>query len=181
MKKNRQGVLVGMAFFWLAWGILRTSAFAHEPVFSPGPEVMPPRIWEIETEVEFESGREGNRETELHYKIMAGVTKDWTLGIQAPYHLSHRHAGETERGLGDIMLSTKYNFYRKDLPGAQHKITGLGGIKLPTGNEAKPPDGHGFDGLSAWDELRVRVTQMVSLCNRALFATHPRAEGSTFY
>lgn len=125
------------------FGGLRTPARAHEPVFSLGPET----IWEggvgIETEFEFEQG-EGKRLSALHYELIYGLKENWSLQLVVPQILELEAIDETEHGLGDIDIRTKYRFFRRDLLGAQHKVSGILGIKLPAGDEnANPPLGAG--------------------------------------
>lgn len=111
---------------------------AHEPVFSLGPET----IWEggvgIETEFEFE-GERGEQLSALHYEVLYGVTSDLSITLQVPQLLEREESGETGHGLGDIELRAKYQFFRQDLLGAQHKVSGIFGIKAPTGDEDADP------------------------------------------
>ena len=136
--RDRNIVFGNVTALLLLLTVLCTPALAHEPVFSIGPET----IWQggmgIETEFEFEQG-DGASLSALHYEILYGLTENWSLQFSAPYILKRKEAGETERGFGDLGIRTKYQFYRKDLLGAQHKITGIGGIKLPTGDDDAEP------------------------------------------
>ena len=121
----------------LAVGI-PSSVVAHEPVFSLGPET----IWEggvgLETEFEFEDER-GDQLSVLHYELIYGVTSDLSLTFQLPHILELEEEGETEHGLGDIEFRAKYQFFKKDLPGAQHKVTAIFGVKAPTGDQDAEP------------------------------------------
>ena len=121
----------------LAVGI-PSSVAAHEPVFSLGPET----IWEggvgIETEFEFEDER-GDQLSGLHYEVIYGLTSNLSLTFELPQILDLEEDGETEHGLGDIEIRAKYQFFKKDLPGAQHKITGIFGVKAPTGDDDAEP------------------------------------------
>ena len=47
--------------------------------------------------------------------------------------------GGDARGVGDIILRTRYQLWRWDLPGAQYKITALLKVKLPTGDDDSRP------------------------------------------
>jgi hypothetical protein len=145
--RGRDIVFVSVTALLLVWTVLCTPALAHEPVFSIGPET----IWQggvgIETEFEFEQA-DGEHLSALHYEILYGLTENWSLQLSAPHILERKEAGNTERGLGDLEIRIKYQFFRKDLPGAQHKITGIGGIKLPTGDDdAEPALGTGSAGF----------------------------------
>lgn len=115
-----------------------SSAVAHEPVFSLGPET----IWEggvgIETKFEFEDAR-GDQLSALHYEIIYGVTSDLSLTFELPQILELQEDGETEHGLGDIEFRAKYQFFKKDLLGAQHKVSGIFGVKAPTGDDDAVP------------------------------------------
>ncbi len=117
---------------------IQSPALAHEPVFSLGPET----IWEggvgLEMEFEFEDAR-GDQLSGLHYEVIYGVTSDLSLTLELPLILELEEDGETEHGLGDIELRAKYQFFKKDLPGAQHKVTGIFGVKAPSGDQDAEP------------------------------------------
>lgn len=110
--------------------------FAHEPVFSLGPETIFKGGVGIETEFE-QSG--GNKEQALHYEILYGITENIALTLEVPQFLKKREGGDTSSGLGDIALRGKYQFYRKDSLGAQDKATLIYGPKFPSGDEDKIP------------------------------------------
>ena len=62
-------------------------------------------------------------------------------------------------GLGDIVLGTKYQFWKRDLPGAQYKAAGFLKVKVPTARtETVPQLGSGstdvIGGLAAGYESR---------------------------
>lgn len=123
--------------------VISTKGWAHEPVFSMGPET----IWQggVGIETEFEFADEGGEELSvLHYEILYGLTKDLSLTLEVPQILDRQAEGETGDGLGDVEVRAKYQFFKKDMLNAQHKITGIFGIKVPTGDdEADPPLGTG--------------------------------------
>lgn len=120
-----------------------TSLNAHEPVFSLGPETIFKGGVGLEIEYEFEEG-EDDQSAALHYEILYGLTKNITVTLSVPQNLDRNEGGESSSGLGDITFRGKYNFFRKDSLGAQHKITGIFGVKLPTGeDESDPPLGTG--------------------------------------
>ena len=133
-----------------------SSAVAHEPVFSLGPET----IWEggvgIEMEFDFADAR-GDRLSALHYEIIYGVTSDLSLTFELPQILELQEDGETEHGLGDIEFRAKYQFFKKDLLGAQHKVSGIFGVKAPTGDDDAEPALHRNHRLPLWGQLRLRV------------------------
>ena len=122
--------------------LLSVPALAHEPVFSLGPEV----IWKggksIETEVDINRG--GKDTTALHTRFLYGVTSRLSLEVEAPWTLSQSENGRTSQGLGDVEVRAKYQFFRKNMLGAQQKIAGIFGIKTPTGSsDARPRLGTG--------------------------------------
>ncbi len=128
-------------FLFLTWFF--TPANAHEPVFSLGPETIYQGGFGLETEFEFEES-EDDRWAALHYEILYGLTRNITVTLSVPQILERNEGGETSSGLGEVTFRGKYNFYRKDSLGAQHKVTGILGIKLPTGeDETAPPLGTG--------------------------------------
>ena len=67
-----------------------------------------------------------------------GITADWQIGIEIPY-LWKRAGGADADGIGDIVLDTKYQFWKRDLPGAQYKAAAFVRIKLPTGDDGSDP------------------------------------------
>ena len=126
---------------FLTWFFASTNA--HEPVFSLGPETIYSGGVGLETEFEFEEG-EDDQLAALHYEILYGLTKNITVTLSVPQNFNRNVGGKSSSGLGDITFRGKYNFFRKDSLGAQHKITGIFGVKLPTGeDEADPPLGTG--------------------------------------
>ena len=116
------------------------SAQAHEPVFSLGPET----IWQggigIETEFEFEDGG-GEEMMVLHYEIIYELTETLSLTlVEVPQLLERKEDGETEHGVGDIEIRAKYQFFRNDMLGVQHKMTESFGVKAPTGDHDADPN-----------------------------------------
>lgn len=131
-------------------------AYAHEPIFSLGPET----IWKGGIGIESETGYEkkgSDREIEMHYEIIYGVTEDLSLTIEVPHIIEKKEKRGISDGLGEVALRGKYQLFKKDTLGAQDKVSLIYGLKLPTGNEDKKPSlGSGsFDhlfGLSAGHE-----------------------------
>lgn len=138
--------------------LITNLTFAHEPVFSLGPETIYKGGIGIETEIEYEkSGSEGK--TVLHEEIIYGIRENFSLTIGLPFILQKKENGSTSSGFGDMTLRGKFRFYKKDYFGAQDKATLIGGIKFPTGDKDKKPAlGSGsFDfliGLAAGHESR---------------------------
>ena len=119
---------------------------AHGPLFSPAPET----IWKGGTEVTlgFHAERAtGAGEKEKQYEAFLegeyGITADWQIGIEIPYARKRADGQDGDRqdadGIGDIVLDTKYQFWKRDLPGAQYKAAAFFQIKLPTGNDNTRP------------------------------------------
>lgn len=116
---------------------LSMPAAAHGPLFSPAPET----IWNGGTEVTLSSHREeagAEREQEGFLEAEYGVTARWEIGAELPYRWQ-RDNGLDADGIGDLVLGTKYQFWRLDLPGAQYKAAGLFNLKLPTAETATDP------------------------------------------
>lgn len=127
------------AFLFLTFLLsLTNSAFAHEPVFSLGPETIYKDGVGIETEFEFEHG-DKEKEGVLHYEILYGLTENIALTLEVPQFLEKKEDTDTSDGLGDIALRTKFQFYRKDSLGVQDKATLIYGLKFPSGDEGKKP------------------------------------------
>ncbi len=125
----------------LVLGLLAVAAAmparAHGPLFSPAPET----IFKGGTEVTlgFHTAKTtggGDRENEYEVFVEAeyGLTADWEIGIEVPYAWKKSN-GLDANGLGDIVLDTKYQFWRRDLPGAQYKAAAFFKTKLPTGDD----------------------------------------------
>ena len=150
---------------WFALGLfgagLAGSAEAHGPLFSPAPET----IWKGGTEVTFglhteraTGAGEKEKEFDLFLEGEYGITADWEIGIEIPYSWKERNSDDAN-GIGDIVLDTKYQFWKRDLPGAQYKAAAFLKIKIPTGDdESQPRLGSGstdvIAGLAAGYESR---------------------------
>ena len=126
--------VAGMAFSPAA-------ALAHGPLFSPAPET----IWKGGTEITlgFHTGRasgpgESAREYEPFIEAEYGLTADWEIGVEIPYEWKREDSDESH-GLGDIVLDTKYQFWKRDLPGAQYKAAAFVQTKVPTGDDDATP------------------------------------------
>jgi hypothetical protein len=116
-------------------------AEAHGPLFSPGPET----IWKGGTELTLSlhtAKAAGAGEEEKEYEVFVeaeyGLTANWQVGIEIPYTRKDLD-GRNADGLGDIVLDTKYQFWKRDLPGAQYKAAAFLKTKLPTGDEDSQP------------------------------------------
>lgn len=136
-KSSRQKLLeLSTALFVIVFnspGLL----WAHEPVFSIGPETIYEGGWGIETGFEYEDSGDGETSS-LHYEILYGLTKDLSITLEIPQILRSSADNQTNSGLGDILLRGKYQLYRRDTLGAQDKLSAILGIKLPTGDDDAP-------------------------------------------
>jgi hypothetical protein len=150
----------------LASLVVTTSVFAHDPIFSPGPHVLFKDG--IEAHVELATASQGDEtEHEQALALKYGITGDWVVGIELPYH-SQRDE-DRRRGIGDISLSTKYRFWRRDSLALQETAAILVKVKLDTaGNEVgtgttDPLIGlsYGYESLKwyRWASVRYRFNQ----------------------
>jgi Putative MetA-pathway of phenol degradation len=118
--------------------VLVSTAAAHEPVFSLGPRT----IWEggvgIETNYEFED-QGGEQLSVLNYEVLYGVTNDLALTFKVPQILEREVGGETEHGSGDIEIRAKYRILQFDALNASNQVSGIFGVKVPTGDEDANP------------------------------------------
>lgn len=112
-------------------------AVAHGPLFSPAPET----IWQDGTEITLGYHREEagpEREQEVFVEAEYGLTPNWEITAELPY-VSKRNAGRESGEVGDLSFGTKYQFWGRDLPGAQYKAGGLLKVKLPTAEDGSDP------------------------------------------
>jgi len=117
--------------------ILMQNAYAHDPVFSPGPHVLFQGGIELHTEI-FAIKVGSEQEYEPALSLLYGLTGDWAAGIEVPY--SFKIADENHvNGLGDVEVFTKYRFWRKDTLGLQESLALLLKIKTPTANKNTNP------------------------------------------
>ena len=121
--------------------MVHVPASAHGPLFSPAPET----IWKDGTEItlgaHFEKATGGGkkeREYETFLEVEYGLTANWEIGIEVPYSWKEDD-GAHSNGRGDTTLSTKAQFWQRDLPGAQYKAAAFLKVKLPTGDEDSDP------------------------------------------
>lgn len=125
------------AFGTVVLALVWTPAGAHGPLFSPAPET----IWKGGTELTLgyhraEAGPE--REQEPFLEAEYGLTARWEIGAELAYAFKEEQGVDAD-GLGDLTLGTKYQFWRRDLPGAQYKAAGFLDVKLPTADDDSEP------------------------------------------
>ncbi len=136
------------------------AAYAHEPIFSIGPETIFKGGVGIEVATEYfektkllEDGNEiadpldrEKRGLKVITEIIYGLTEDLALTIEIPYlslETEETSGGQrikkSSSGIGDIVLRSKYSLFERDMPGASLGVSSILGIKLPTGDEDKDP------------------------------------------
>ena len=137
MKKHVPPFAVAMAAMMIA----AAGAQAHGPLFSPAPRT----IWKGGTEltlrlrdVKASGAGKDQKERALALKAMYGITADWAVGIEIPY-VRKNFSGRNADGMGDLVLDTKYRFWKRDAPGAQYKAAAFLRAKLPTGDDGGKP------------------------------------------
>lgn len=137
MRKFFLSAAIGLAAITAA----NKPVLAHGPLFSPAPET----IFKGGTEVTLglhteEATGAGDRDTEYELAVEAeyGITADWEVGIELPY-TRKEDSNSDANGIGDITLSTKYQFWSLDLPGSQYKAAALLNVNLPTGDDGGAP------------------------------------------
>ena len=134
------------------------TAQAHGPLFSPAPET----IFKGGTELTLGTGIEdGTRTTNYAVSLEAtyGITANWEVGIEIPHTWRSRTGEENVNGIGNLVVQTKYQFWKRDLSGAQYKSSALIKINMPTSSKSQrmSPDGNSTDitlGLVAGYESR---------------------------
>ncbi len=104
--------------------------FRHEPIFGIGPRT----IWKNGFGMEVGLDRDKSRREEswgFEYEVLYGLTADWAVTAEMRQVLDR--SGEGGTGFGDLLLRTKYRFYRNDVPGGVFHAAVLGGVEFPTG------------------------------------------------
>ncbi len=118
-----------------------SAVHAHGPLFSPAPETIFKGGTEITLGIHTEKATgAGNKEKayEVFLEAEYGITADWEIGIEIPYAWMEENGGDAN-GIGDIVLDTKYQFWKRDLPLAQYKAAAFLKTKLPTGDDDSTP------------------------------------------
>jgi len=115
-------------------------AFAHEPLFSIGPQTIYKGGIGLETEVETERKKGAGKEEEewrIVEEIAYGVTRNLTLTLQIPYRFRDAEGPTGNRasnGFGDISTRGKFRIYHWAEIGLQRHVSLVGGVKFPTGS-----------------------------------------------
>lgn len=123
-----------LASLSLVWPL---SGWTHDPVFAPGPHTL--YKGGVELHLGAHQNDAGNDiEREYEAAVLYGLTGDWVLGIELPYH-----DADIGSGLADPALLTKYRFWREDTLAVQESAAVLLRIKPDSGAK------HGSDADAA--------------------------------
>jgi hypothetical protein len=125
--KTRKNTTPNKVFLAIA-ALMSSAATAHDPVFGLGPHTLYKGGVEIHLGSHQEKARD-ERSTESEFQLKYGLTGDWVAGIGVPYV-----RGTGDSGRGPTSLSTKYRFWRNDLPGAQESAAVLAKMILDDGD-----------------------------------------------
>lgn len=113
------------------------TTLAHDPIFGIGPHVVYKSG--VETAIKMTQEKTANeKKSEQGLEVVYGMNGDWAAGIEVPY-VSKDEAAASSRGLSDILLFTKYRFWRHDTFGAQESSAVLLKVKTNTANEDTMP------------------------------------------
>ncbi len=130
--------------FILFVGISLYPSFAQGlPVFG----LRPPTLYKggIGIELDFmgdQSSASGLSDKNQYFLITSlfyGITTDLTVRTNIPVVLERRVGSISSTGVGDIVLLSKYRFWRHDEIGAQDALSAMVGVKLPTGKTSVTP------------------------------------------
>ncbi|HHM05473.1 MAG TPA: hypothetical protein ENJ19_06995 [Gammaproteobacteria bacterium] len=126
----------------LLWTVGLSVAWAHDPVFGPGPHVLFKNGVELHLGVESEKAGP-DRRRDLDLELSYGLSGDWAAGVVLPYRQVKAGAADSG-GAGDISVFSKYRFWRSDRLGVQESAALLVKLSLDNGdNDQAPPLGSG--------------------------------------
>jgi len=129
---NKQ--VLWLLFGLITYGGVTVQLFAHDPIFSPGPHVLFKEGIEVHANVsQAKTGDE--KETEYATEIKYGLTGDWVIGAELPYHQLSA-SEKSSSAIGDVSIMTKYRFWRHDTLGRQETAAILINVKLDSSNNA---------------------------------------------
>ena len=158
---RRMGSFVSTMALVIATAMGASNAAAHEPIFGVGPRTIWKGGFGFETELERER-EEIDSLWSLKYELLYGITSDIAVTLEVPHILEKREGAETASGLGDVLLRSKWRFYRNEVLGGIYHAAVLGGIEFPTGKTSGLALGSGsydyFVGLAAGYEGRRWLT-----------------------
>ena len=112
--------------------LLATAVQAHDPVFGLGPHVLYKDGIEIHIGTHQEKAGD-ERGTEAEVELKYGITGDWVAGFGSSY-ARVEDRGDSDSGRGPTSLSTKYRFWRNDMPGAQASAAVMGKVIFDDGD-----------------------------------------------
>jgi hypothetical protein len=149
---------------------------AHDPIFSLGPHVL--FKGGIEIHVGLEQSKNGDKkESEQKFELKYGLTGDWVVGVELPYKRFEMSDSELS-GIGDIALSSKYRFWRKDILAVQESLAVLLKVKLDTSSQAITANSvdtiigltYGFESLNwyRWASFRYRLNGQINQDNNKI-------------
>ncbi|MBN4080053.1 hypothetical protein JYT31_00150 [Beggiatoa alba] len=111
---------------------------AHDPIFAQGTHVLSKNGFEIATELH--SSKQGDElENEIGLELKYGITGNWEIGMEIPYVIKADN-GASSSGSGDISLSTKYRFWRKNTLALQESAAISLKLIGQTGDENQSPE-----------------------------------------
>lgn len=149
-------------------------SIAHDPVFSPGPHVLFKKGVEVHTEFRTNK-REDNRQNRQSLAIRYGVTGDWVVGAELPY-VTNKFNQNSQVGLSNFVLLSKYRFWRKDSLGEQSSAAVLARINLDTSSSSVASNTtdalfgltYGYESLKwyRWASVRYRINQQLNNLQR---------------
>ncbi len=137
MRRSLNLLVAAMA----ATAVAESAADAHGPLFSPAPETIFKGGTEITLGLHAEKATGAGNEEKAYEPFLEaeyGFTADWQIGIEIPYAWKEEN-GDDANGMGDIVLGTKYQFWKRDLPMTQYKAAAFLMTKLPTGDDGSTP------------------------------------------
>lgn len=142
-------------------------AWAHDPVFSPGPHVLFKDGIEIHVGATRDK-RDNATDDEQTLTVKYGLSGDWVIGAEIPYQRV-KDDFATQKGVGDMTLSTKYRFWRNDSLGIQETAAVLLKVKLNSSTAQVSTDTtdfligltYGYESLKwyRWASVRYRFNQ----------------------
>ena len=139
-RKWKGGFILSSSLYFLGFA---NFVSAHEPIFGTGPHTIYKDGIGLEMKYEREQSQYGYDQA-LHLHATYGLTPDWAVAVEIP-QLQKVEENQRAAGTGDVMLQTKWRFYRKDFAeGRQDQVALLAAVKLPTGDtESEPTLGSG--------------------------------------
>jgi hypothetical protein len=155
----------------LSAAALSGRASAHDPVFSPGPHVLFKNGVELHA-IYTRNKQSLNAQDSLSLALKYGVTANWVVGVELPYmrQSSTLATASITGGLQDVILSSKYRFWRSDRRGVQESAAAFGKLKLNSGGQFSTGTtdaliglAYGYESLKwyRWASMRYRFNQQL--------------------